>query len=102
MLIADNTVVQSLDALQACERLRSLAMTGCTALTDLTGAAKTGVMFIEVDSAVRPSSLATLGRAKKLRELSWRDRLPYGDTDLEALRRYLPGVRVRVTPGSTG
>jgi diguanylate cyclase (GGDEF)-like protein len=100
LVIADNGVLPYLDELEGCRRLRFLGVTRCPSLVDWAGAARTGVMFIEVGPGHAVPPLRGLTEAGRLRRLTLREALADGDPDLVELRRCLPDVRVRVEAGA--
>ncbi len=102
LMIADNQALSYLDELEGCRRLRFLTVTGCGPLRDWVGAARTGVMFVEVGPGHAVPPLKGLAQAGRLRRLTLREALDDRDPELVELRRSLAEVRVRVAAGATG
>jgi hypothetical protein len=102
LVITDNPVLSYLDELEGCRGLRFLTVTGCGSLRDWVGAARTGVMFVDVGPGHAVPALKGLTEAGRLRRLTLRGTLADDDPDLLELRRSLPEVQVRVAAGPTG
>lgn len=95
LTIDANPLLEDLADLRGCAKLRTLTLTGCDALRDLSSLDETGVMFLELaQPEIRVAVLRTLGTARWLRVLRLSG--PPQDGTLEGLLPALPGVGVEV------
>ncbi|MEV6398683.1 NACHT domain-containing protein [Streptomyces sp. NPDC051907] len=92
LMIADNPSLTHLRDLAALRRLRTLTVSGCPALGDLTALAGSGVMFLELSPSPRAAVLSALASVRRLRMLY----LPLVEQEFDPseLGRRLPRVTV--------
>ncbi|WP_395365020.1 NACHT domain-containing protein [Streptomyces sp. YH02] len=92
LTIEDNPSLTELWGLAHLPKLRTLVITRCPHLRDLTELRRSGVMFLQLDDAPVGELLATLTGETRLRALYLRDVEP--EFDPARLGRQLPGVAV--------
>ncbi|WP_306325657.1 NACHT domain-containing protein [Streptomyces venezuelae] len=92
LVIEDNPLLTELGALTTLTKLRTLVITRCPRLGDLTSLRNTGVMFLQLDTEPDDDQITALASSPRLRALY----LPRVKAAFDAARlgRRLPGVSV--------